>query len=101
MALTVNKYIVPAIVRNAHASGLITAESSSTVALYQVSRYWRELFQKATRHCSEKIPVWTEKEYAAAKVIVSALLFLAMEECRDVEQLIIDIVNDNRANGEV
>ena len=77
---------------NAHTSGLITGESSSTVAVYQISRYWRELFQKATRHRSDTLPQWTEKEHTAAKIITSALLFLAMEECRNVEQLITDIV---------
>lgn len=93
MALTLNKKTVPDIVANAHASGLITAESSSTVAVYQISRYWRELFQTATWHRSEALPQWNEKEVAAAKIITSALLFLAMERCRNVEQLIIDTVN--------
>lgn len=93
MALTLNKTILPAIVVNAHASGLITDQSSSTVALYQVSRYWRDLFQTATRHRSETLPQWNEKEVAAAKVITSALLFLAMEQCKDVEQLIVDTIN--------
>lgn len=93
MALTLNKKTVPDIVAKARASGIITAESSSIVAVYQISRYWRELFQTATRHRSELLPQWTEKEVAAAKVITSALLFLAMEGCRNVEQLIIDTVN--------
>lgn len=77
---------------NTHAAGLITDESSSTVAVYQISRYWRELFQTATRHRSYLLPQWNEKEVAVAKVITSALLFLAMEGCRNVEQLIIDTV---------
>lgn len=93
MALTLNKKTVPDIVAKACASGIITAESSSTVAVYQISRYWRELFQTATRHQSEILPQWNEKEVAAAKIITYALLFLAMEECRNVEQLIIDTVN--------
>lgn len=92
MALTLNKSILSAIVANAHAAGLITAESSSTVAIYQISRYWRELFQTAIRHRSDLLPQWNEKEVAAAKVITSTLLFLAMEKCRNVEQLIIDTV---------
>lgn len=93
MAITLNKKTVPDIVTNAYGSKLITAESSSTVAVYQISRYWRELFQTATQHRSEILPQWNEKELAAAKIITSALLFLAMEECRNVEQLIIDTVN--------
>lgn len=92
MAITLNKKTVPDIVANAHAAGLIMGESSSTVAVYQISRYWRELFQTATRHRSETLPQWNEKEVSAAKVITSALLFLAMEGCRNVEQLIIDTV---------
>lgn len=95
MALTINKKILPDIVANAHVSGLITAESSSTVAMYQISRYWRELFQTATRHRSDTLPQWSEKEVAAGKIITSALLFLAMEECRNVEQLITDIVKSD------
>ena len=95
MAITLNKKTVPDIVANAYGSGLITVESSSTVAVYQISRYWRELFQTATRHRSETLPQWNEKEVAAAKVIPSALLFLTMEGCRNVEQLIIDIVNED------
>lgn len=95
MALTLNKKILQDIVANAHASGLVTAESSSTVAVYQISRYWRELFQTATRYRSETLPQWSEKEVAAGKIITSALLFLAMEECRNVEQLITDIVKSD------
>lgn len=95
MALTLNKKTVPDIVANAYGSGLITAESSSTVAVYQISRYWRELFQTATRHRSEALPQWNEKEVAAAKIITSALLFLAMENCRNVEQLIIDTLKSD------
>lgn len=93
MALTINRQIIPQVVTQAHASGLITAESSSTVALYQISRYWRELFQKATRQRSDALPQWTEKEKATAQIIKYALLFLAMEECQDVEQLLSDTIN--------
>lgn len=92
MALTLNKKLLPDIVANARASGLITAESSSTVALYQISARWRKLFQTATRYRSEEVPGWNEKEVEAAKIIISALLFLHMEECSDVEKLIADTV---------
>lgn len=92
MAITLNKKTVPDIVKNARTAGLITPETSPTAAMYQISRHWRELFQKATRHRSDTLPGWSEKEHAAAKVITSALLFLAMEGCRDIEQLIKDTV---------
>lgn len=92
MALTINKKILPSIVANAHDAGLINAESSPTVAMYQMSRYWRELFQTSTRHRSDFMPKWSEREISAAKIITSALLFLSMEGCIDVEQLINDVV---------
>lgn len=92
MALTINKKILPAIVAHAHDAGLINAESSPTVAMYQISRYWRELFQISTRHRSDLLPRWSEREIAAAKIITSALLLLSMDGCNDVEQLINDVV---------
>lgn len=92
MAMTINKSIVPDIVAKALTAGLITEASSPTVAVYQISRYWRELFQKATRHRSDCLPQWSEKEVATARVIISALLFLHMEGCSNVEQLILDTV---------
>lgn len=98
MAITLNKKLIPAIVAKAHAAGLISDESSTMVAVYQISRHWRELFQTATRHRSDTLPGWNEKEAAAARIITAALLFLAMEQCRDVEQLITDTVNAELEN---
>lgn len=91
MALTINKKILPAIVAHAHRAGLINAESSPTVAMYQISRYWRELFQTSTRHRSDLMPKWSEREISAAKIIASALLFLSMDGCNDVELLLTDV----------
>lgn len=99
MALKINNSIIPEIVANAHATGMITAESSSSVALYQISRQWRELFQTATRHRSEVFPQWSEKEVTAAKIITSALLFLAMEKCKDVENLIMQAGGIKTSSG--
>ena len=93
MALTINKKILPAIVAHAHDAGLINAESSPTVAMYQISRYWRELFQTSTRHRSDLMPKWSEREISAAKIITSALLFLSMDGCTDVEGLLNDAVS--------
>lgn len=101
MTIAINKKVVPNIVADAYASGLITAESSSTVAVYQISRYWRELFQTATRYRSENLPQWSEKEVSAAKVITSALLFLAMEKCRNVEALIAQVAGDDSLSNEI
>ena len=94
MALTVNKNIVPDIVTNAQRSGLINQDSSPMVAIYQISRYWRELFQTATPHRSDILPQWSEKEVASAKIIISTLLFLSMEKCEDIEELIKDTVKN-------
>lgn len=93
MALTINRKILSEILSGALVTGLITPETSSTMALYQVSRYWREAFKTATRYKSDSLPQWNEKEVAVAKVIIFALLFLAMERCRDVEQLITDAIS--------
>lgn len=92
MALTINKNIVPDIVANAYRSGMINQDSSPMVAIYQISRYWRELFQSATPHRSDILPKWSEKEVAAAKIIISTFLFLSMEKCEDIEELIKDTV---------
>lgn len=93
MALTINKKILPDIVANAHDAGLIKAESSPTVAMYQISRYWRDLFQTSTRHSSDIMPKWSEREISAAKIITSALLFLSMDGCNDVEGLLTDVIS--------
>lgn len=91
---------MPDVLKSAYNSGLINSDSSSTVPLYQISRYWRELFQKATRHRSDELHMWSEKEVLAGKIITSTLLFLGMEGCANVEQLIIDTVNTDTKNYE-
>ena len=75
----------------AHQSGLINADSSANVPAYQISRYWRELFQRATNHPSDLCPRWTEREVAAANIINASLLYLAMLECDNVETLLVDV----------
>ena len=92
MAITLNNTILPAIVANAHDAGLINTESSPTVAMYQISRYWRELFQTSTRHRSDNLPQWSEQEVSASNIIFSTILYLAMIGCRDVEQLLTDAI---------
>ena len=69
-------------------SGLLNRDSSSMVAVYQISRYWRNLFLHATKAASDISPLWNEKEVAAAKIILSALMFLKLENCRNIEGLI-------------
>lgn len=85
--------------RNAEANGILTEDSSSMMAVYRISRYWRELFGRATRHRSDILPQWSEKEVAGANIIISALMFLSMEGCKNIEELIKDVVKyDHRQN---
>lgn len=91
--------IVKCIMRNAEANGILTEDSSSMMAVYRISRYWRELFGRATRHRSDTLPQWSEKEVAGANIIISALMFLSMEGCKNIEELIKDVVKyDHRQN---
>ena len=68
MAITLNKKTVPDIVANAYGSGLIRAESSSTVAVYQISRYWRELFQTAPGTVPKSYRNGTRKKWQQPKL---------------------------------
>lgn len=95
MAISLNRKLLPQIVANAYASGLINDDSSSTVPLFLVSRYWREAFRTATRFKSRELPDWTEKEVAAGRLIVNAVLFLHMEACSDIEELIQSIIKSD------
>lgn len=79
---------------SAIASGIITKDTSPTVALYQISRYWRELFERSTRHKSEEFPNWSEKEVSAGKIILSTLLYLSMQRCNNVEKLLNDLLEN-------
>ena len=67
--------------------GKITEMSSPRAVVYDISRQWRELYA-ATSFMSLSVDGWSEKEVAAAGVIIASLTFLDRLGCRDVEQLL-------------
>ena len=69
------------------ANDKITALSSSTVSLYEISRQWRKLAD-ATSFLGN--PPWSEKEEAAAEVIIAALTYLQRIGCKDIEKCLKD-----------
>lgn len=101
MAIVIDKKLIPAIMQKARSCGLIDSGSSSMVAVYQISRYWRELYQRATWYKSDEFDRWNEKEVACARIIISTLLFLSMEKCDNIEQLLMDIVFNNKKSGKL
>lgn len=67
--------------------GKITEASSPRVSVYEISRKWRELYN-ATSFQSQSVEGWSEKEVAAAEVIIASLTFLERIGCKNVEQLL-------------
>ena len=67
------------------ANGDITALSSTNVSLYEISRQWRKLAD-ATSYISNE--PWSEKEEAAAEVIIATLTYLQRIGCKDIERCI-------------
>ena len=80
--------------------GKITETSSSRVSLYEISRKWREL-DDATSFSSESVDGWTEKEVAAAEVIIASLTYLERIGCKNVEQLLRDTLEHESAKLQV
>ena len=69
------------------ANDKITALSSSTVSLYEISRQWRKLADATTFISNEP---WSEKEEGAAEVIIAALTYLQRIGCKDIEKCLKD-----------
>lgn len=67
--------------------GKITKVSSPRVSLYEISRKWRELYDASNLN-SLTVKDWSEKEVAAAEVIIASLTFLERIGCKDIEQLL-------------
>lgn len=86
MAIPLKKFAAQC-VQVAIEGGKITETSSSRVFLYEISRKWRELYD-ATSFQSQSIEGWSEKEVAAAKVIIASLTYLERIGCKNVEQLL-------------
>lgn len=81
------------------ASGKITPTSSPAPIVYEISRKWRDLLD-ATNFPSEKYLSWTEKEVAAGEIIISAVTFLKLIKCKNIETLLRDIVNEKSSRDE-
>lgn len=98
MAITLNKYAALC-VEIALANGNIGKDSSARQFLYDISRNWRVSLD-ATAFKSLELPEWNEKEIAACEIAISALSYLQRIGCRDIEQLLKDVIaHKARMNG--
>lgn len=86
MAITLNKHAIRC-EKMALTSGKITRDSSAGTFLYDISRNWR-LLAKATVFKSLTNPKWSEREVAAAEVLVSTITYLQRIGCKDIEKLL-------------
>lgn len=98
MAITLNKYAVKC-EKIALAGGKITPSSSAQPLLYDISRNWRQLLN-ATGFMSDNMTAWSEKEEAAGEIIISAVTYLRRIGCRDIEQLLRDIIECHARQNE-
>ena len=69
------------------ANDKITALSSSTVSLYEISRQWRKLADATSFISNEP---WSEKEEGAAEVIIAAVTDLQRIGGKDIEKCLKD-----------
>lgn len=91
MAITLNKHALRCL-ELAIARGNITSQSPPRCSIYDISRCWRELLD-ATGSANQDMPQWSEKEAAAAEVMVATLAYLHHIGCRNIEQLLRDTIN--------
>lgn len=76
------------------AAGWINDNSSSNVARDEISRNWRHLL-RATRFSSPSYGGRPEREIVAARIIISALRYLKMVGCTDVERLLNEVLESD------
>ena len=88
MAIRLNNYAIRC-EEIALARGKITPNSSARPLLYDISRDWRKLLD-ASNFQSANPGKWSEKEEAAAEIVVSTLTYLQRIGCKDIEQLLRD-----------
>ena len=98
MAITLNKVAVRC-VELALAGGKITPTSSAQTLLYDISRQWRDLLE-ATNFNSDTLSQWSEKEEAAGEVMISVLAYLQRIGCKNIEQLLKDIIEQKARQNE-
>lgn len=95
MAIPLNKYAVRC-EELAISSGWITTNSSATPLMYDISRDWRMLLKATSFRCG----AWTEREEAAADVIVSTLAYLNRLGCSNIEKLLTDSIERHARQDE-
>ena len=98
MAITLNKQAIRC-EKIAIDSGKITSLSSSRITLYDISRKWRELLD-ATSYPSSEMSKWSEKEVAAAEVLIATLTYLQRIGCKNIEQLLRDVIERHARQNE-
>lgn len=89
MAITLNKHAIRC-VKIALAKGIITPASSARTTLYDISRHWRKLTEATSFNGNSG--KWSEREEEAARVIISALIYLQRIGCIDIEHLLKDTI---------
>lgn len=86
MAIPLRKFAAQC-VQVAIDGGKITEASSPRTSMFEISRKWRAL-RKATNFQSQSAKGYSEKEVAAAEVIIASLTFIERIGCKNVEQLL-------------
>lgn len=95
MAIPLKKFAAQC-VQAAIEGGKITEASSPQVSLYDISRRWREL-NNATGFQSLSVTGWSEKEVAAARIVIASLTYLERIGCKNVEQLLREALEHDSA----
>lgn len=98
MAITLNKSAIRC-EEIAIASGKITSNSSARPLFYDISRNWRELLDASSFQSDNPGP-WSEKEEAAAEVMISTLTYLQRIGCKNIEQLLKDTIERHARQNE-
>lgn len=89
MAITLNKLAVQC-EEIAMDGGCLTPLSSPRPLLYDISRNWRCLLDATSFHGASSN--WSEKEEAAADVLIATLVYLRRIGCVNIEKLLRDTV---------
>lgn len=89
MAITLNKQAIRC-EELAIACGKITPLSPPRSSCYDISRAWRDLHSLGSNYQSDILPEWSEREVAAADILMATLTYLQRIGCKDIERLLRD-----------
>lgn len=92
MAITLNKQAVRC-EDIAKACGKITPTSPVKILSCDISRAWRNLDSIGSNYKSQLLQEWSEKEVAAAEVMITTLTYLQRIGCRNIESLLLDCIS--------